>query len=289
MRKVAECMRAPVFTTSPDLSVEEAGACMNRGKTGCLPVVQNGKLVGILTGRDVRSHHPNRLVADAMTTAVLTISPQASLWEARELFQKHPVEQLVVTEDGQVVGLLSREHVEAEILRYVDPMTDFPRPELLKEQARGMLENGDELSVIFLDLDNFRTVNKLYGHLTGDEVLRKAARLLREMVEPGQDLVGRYGGDEFVIVSRRRATDAFALAGRLARRLSEELRAGNVTVSVSAGVAGGRRQSARRDVTSGRTLDDLINLASLRSTEAKKRGLPVVGDDEGLPQPGGHE
>ena len=65
--------------------------------------------------------------------------------------------------------------------------------------------NGAELlkntnvksAVMFMDLDNFKLVNDAYGHGTGDRVLVEVGRILREELR-GKDIVGRYGGDEFV-------------------------------------------------------------------------------------------
>ncbi|MEW6046125.1 MAG: GGDEF domain-containing protein [Bacillota bacterium] len=278
MRTVGECMQTPVVTISPDRSVEDAARRMELAGLSCLPVVESGQLVGVLTVRGILACHPNRLVADAMSSPAITIDPNASVWEARRLFLRHLVEELVVVEGPTVLGTLSRFRVETEIARYIDPLTELPRPDLLKEQAKALLHAGHELAVIFLDLDSFGMVNKLYGHILGDAVIKQAAGLLRSATDPAWDVLGRYGGDEFVIVTRRSAREARALARHLVERLSSELKAGDSVVTVSAGVAGGRRHHARDGIAPGRTLDDLMNLASLRSTQAKKEGRPVVGE-----------
>lgn len=278
MRTVAECMHTPAVTISPDRSVEDAARRLQQAGLSCLPVVEDGQLVGVLTVRNVLACHPNRLVADAMTCPPVTVSPAASVWDARWLFLRYPVEELVVVDGPEVVGTLSRYRVETEIARYIDPLTELPRPELLKEQAKALLRDGHELAVIFLDLDSFGMVNKLYGHLLGDEVIKQAAGLLRSATDPVWDLVGRYGGDEFVVFTRRSAREAAELARDLVQRLSSELKAGETVVTVSAGVAGGQRHTPREGTVPGRVLDDLLNLASLRSTQAKKLGRPVMGE-----------
>lgn len=285
MKAVEELMRSPVLTVAPDLSLREAAQQMNSAGVGCLPVVEGGRLVGILTSRDLRGHHPNRLVADAMSRPVITIGPRASLPEARALFTRYPVEQLVVAEEGHVLGLLGRAYLEAEFARYLDPLTGLPRADLVKAQARNWLEQGYEIAAVFLDMDSFGSVNKLYGHLVGDRVLREATAILQAAVDPGLDLLGRYGGDEFLIITHRPAPEALALAHRLASDLAEGLRVGELTVTVSVGVAGGKRHGERPGSAPTHTLDDLINLASLRSTRAKKDGLSVVGEVAAAPQP----
>ena len=64
----------------------------------------------------------------------------------------------------------------------------------------------DHLVVLFLDLDDFKPVNDRHGHQTGDEVLRAIARRLRNAARE-DELVARYGGDEFVVVTTRAPTD----------------------------------------------------------------------------------
>ena len=74
----------------------------------------------------------------------------------------------------------------------------------------------DRLVVLFLDLDDFKPVNDEHGHQTGDEVLRVIARRLRNAARE-DELVARYGGDEFVVVTTRTRTayDVSLLAERI--------------------------------------------------------------------------
>ncbi len=69
---------------------------------------------------------------------------------------------------------------------------------LSEEIARADRE-GTELSMLFIDLDHFKSVNDQFGHLAGSWTLQKVARLLAEHVPPAA-LVARYGGDEFVVI-----------------------------------------------------------------------------------------
>ncbi len=102
---------------------------------------------------------------------------------------------------------------------------------------------GRPLSVAFLDVDLFKTVNDTYGHAAGDEVLRGIASVLQASLR-ATDFVGRYGGEEFMLILPETAVDAAAvLAEKLRTRVLHERWTvapdTSISVTVSIGVAGG--------------------------------------------------
>ena len=70
----------------------------------------------------------------------------------------------------------------------------------LTESLAEARDTGRELTLIFLDLDQFKTVNDVHGHLAGSQVLREVGFILKRIVQSGSATVARYGGDEFVII-----------------------------------------------------------------------------------------
>lgn len=90
----------------------------------------------------------------------------------------------------------------------------------LEREVRRARREGRPLSLIFLDLDEFKRFNDTYGHPRGDEVLRLVAQTLNETFRRGGDFVARYGGEEFAVVlpdvDARRAA---LYAERLRRRI----------------------------------------------------------------------
>jgi diguanylate cyclase (GGDEF)-like protein len=113
----------------------------------------------------------------------------------------------------------------------------------LERDIRRVRRDGQPLSLVFLDLDEFKLFNDSYGHTRGDEVLRKVAQTLDETFRRGGDLVARYGGEEFAVVlpgvdGRRAGLYAERLRRRI-WRLAIQYNASQLTdrVTISGGVA----------------------------------------------------
>ncbi len=110
-----------------------------------------------------------------------------------------------------------------EARTYIDEVTGFYNTRYLAckldSHIPELLARHRELSVIFLDLDNFKGIVDLHGHLLGSKVLGEAARVINTVLGPDDSLV-RYGGDEFILLLPHRSQGE---ALQLARHLRETL------------------------------------------------------------------
>lgn len=103
------------------------------------------------------------------------------------------------------IDVTDRNEAEAQIkkLAYFDTLTDLPNRRLFMERLKDATESstssGRSSALLFIDLDNFKNLNDLHGHLKGDEFLVSVSRVLSKTVRKG-DTVARLGGDEFVII-----------------------------------------------------------------------------------------
>jgi diguanylate cyclase (GGDEF)-like protein len=125
---------------------------------------------------------------------------------------------------------------------YHDPLTSLANRSLFTDKVReAIAARRGEVAVLFIDLDDFKTVNDSLGHAAGDELLVSAASRLRACLRP-EDLVARLGGDEFAVMIEE-GHDAEAAAVRVARRIMEAfvlpvgVGSESVAVYVSVGIA----------------------------------------------------
>jgi diguanylate cyclase (GGDEF)-like protein len=143
--------------------------------------------------------------------------------------------------------------------------------ELGRREVERALRFSRPLTAIMLDIDYFKNINDLYGHLVGDRVLiGLASRLLQELRQI--DLVGRYGGDEFVaLLPETDLTNAVSVAERLRKVAAGVIipsASAPVKISLSAGVATLNPES--------KDLNSLLHHADQALYEAKRAGRDQV-------------
>ncbi len=190
-----------------------------------------------------------------------------------------------------------------EWLATTDDLTGLKNRRYIWEFARQILEHARQtkgrVTLLVFDIDNFKHYNDVYGHLTGDEILRQAALLMRRCCR-SHDVVGRIGGDEFAVVfwddpyraigdvereRRGAAAEHPSEAILVAKRFQKEFGhadlhllgpGGEGVLTISGGLA-----SFPRD---GATVEQLFERADLALREAKGSGknrIYLVGEPQG--------
>src|SRR5215471_13134684 len=120
-KSVREAMTASVSTVSPSQSLADAAEVMKREDVGSVPVVEEGRLAGIVTDRDIvtravaEQRDPQAVTVEEIASQELvTIEPEQDLDEALALMARHKVRRLPVLEQGRLVGMLAQADVALE-------------------------------------------------------------------------------------------------------------------------------------------------------------------------------
>jgi two-component system cell cycle response regulator len=222
------------------------------GRKGELPILALSSIDSVARRVDILRAGANDFVTKPVVAEELA-ARLGNLLMLRELFDQLESQHTLVREMALRDGLTSlhnRHHLMAEM------------PRLMQEaESRGM-----PLSVVVVDVDHFKKINDKHGHTRGDEVLVAVADVLRGIVR-GQQLLVRYGGEEFVLVLPGTTT---LQAGLGAERLREKIAAANpsgVPVTASFGIA---------TLHPGENFDQLFSRADAALYEAKRGGRNQV-------------
>jgi len=224
----------------------------------CLPVVAHGETLGVVT--------------------IECQSPEAAtMTETRE----ESVISLAEMAGMTISGLRLRERLERQSIR--DGMTglfnrSFMEVALERELHRSARQRR-ELALLMVDIDHFKQFNDTFGHEAGDVVLRQVAESLRQGVRT-EDIVCRFGGEEFVVILPEMTPDAAMERAEALRQMVEDLAPRyhgqplrRVTISIGLAVA----------PHNGEVAEELLRCADRAMYAAKHRGRnQVVPADSGI-------
>ncbi len=165
---------------------------------------------------------------------------------------------------------------------FIDEVTGFYNTRYLAAKLdqfiRDSRHRGEDLSVVFLDLDNFKGIVDSQGHLRGSKILSEVARVIHSVLGPEDSLV-RYGGDEFIVLLPRRSQgEALRLVQRLRQTLNrtpfltEE--GANIHLTASYGIA-----TMPQDAT---TKEELLLIADRAMFRCKGEGKDCIMLGQGL-------
>ena len=183
-----------------------------------------------------------------------------------------PLNARMAIDRAVAIAALAISHIAAEAgLRdaaYRDALTGLGNRRSFFEALDAQVEAGEQPTVLYIDLDGFKSVNDSLGHLAGDAVLRVAARRLASVMRPTDELA-RLGGDEFAVlcggtVSTEQIT---AIASRVVEQLNRPLSVGDgqhVDTGASVGIAQG--------LPAGTPADTILGHADRALYEAKAQG-----------------
>lgn len=173
---------------------------------------------------------------------------------------------------------------QLEYLSRTDTLTEVNNRRHLLEQSGAALntirEQQKDIALLMLDLDEFKKVNDTYGHAAGDQTLATFAQIAKKVIR-NQDLFGRFGGEEFMLLLPDTDLDqAISIANRICHEVASTpiiTKGANIRITVSIGIV---------CTNAGKySMDDLIYYADAALYQAKNLGrnryhvaeLPITG------------
>ena len=175
--------------------------------------------------------------------------------------------------------LLKEEKQKLEELSITDYLTGAFNRRFITSCLKDEMESSDlqqkELTVAMVDIDNFKMINDSYGHLYGDYVLKRVVSTIKSNLRQS-DIVGRYGGDEFLIILRNTTgSEGYAMMERIRRMIQELEWEGDLKVTISGGVI----EAGNNDLTSLlKKADKLLYRAKHMSKNMIEKELTADGN-----------
>ncbi|MEB3209943.1 MAG: EAL domain-containing protein [Leptolyngbyaceae bacterium] len=198
-------------------------------------------------------------------------------WQGTRQWSSHE-ESSLFTLAAAIGAALNRKQTEEKMRHRAlfDPLTELPNRSLFNEQLSFCLKNaqrnGNQLVVMFLDLDRFKLINDTLGHTLGDQLLKEAALRVAAVLRDG-DMVARWGGDEFTILlpQIRHVTDAVDVAERILHMLEAafEIEGHELYITGSIGITFLGEEKSGDD---NADMEALIKHADIALYRAKEKG-----------------
>lgn len=132
-----------------------------------------------------------------------------------------------------------------------DPLTKLYNRRYLEEKLESILDRSIEvnyeISIAFIDIDNFKKINDTEGHLKGDEILKYIGELINSSIR-GSDYAFRYGGDEFLIVYQNTSSEiALKITERIKNNFKKNILFNNYSLTLSSGIASYQKPENYKD------------------------------------------
>ena len=219
----AEHLAVPVPPVSPDMRVAELMELFRSGTVrDMLAVVQSDRPLGVVRRHTLfammsKPLHPEiynkKRITAVMETPSVMIDAQLRLEQVSRLVTHRSgtrwTDEFVITQDGRYFGIgqtmdLLRQITDQQlqVAKHSNPLTLLPGNGPIKDCINRLLTDGRSFVICYVDLDNFKPYNDVYGYAQGDQVLKHLAELLKVAISPRIDFLGHVGGDDFVLVLR---------------------------------------------------------------------------------------
>lgn len=210
----------PIQTLSPAMRIEQVhrmmvqdltvpGYCITENTT-VIGVITRNHLFSTLSGQYAFSLYGNKEISTIMSKEFLHVKYDDPIAKVARLAMQRVPDQLydfvTVTRDGKYAGIVTVKdllektiQIEVNTAKQLNPISGLPGNILIEKQLDEHLHSGQPFTLLYIDIDNFKPYNDVYGFEKGDAVIKLLANILKETL-PKNEFVGHIGGDDFVAI-----------------------------------------------------------------------------------------
>jgi diguanylate cyclase (GGDEF)-like protein len=286
--KVSYVMSKKVATVTPGTTLVTVGRMMSEKKISCVIVQENTKIIGIISERDIvrrlasKGGELSKVKArQVMSSPVQTLYSDTTLDRAVNLMTEKGFRRFPILNRGEkLVGIVTQSDVLKAFVREMEIAHEKLKDLAIRDFLTGMYNRRlfmttlekefyrskrykTPMTIIMIDIDDFKEINDRHGHQHGDRILQTVGDIIRRQTRDA-DIAARYGGEEFIVLTNGSDTGH---AERLAERLRSSIAESGVTVSC--GVAHYPNEKSRFP-------EDLVRLSDEALYAAKRRGKNQV-------------
>lgn len=210
------------ISVSPNISVEQVydllsknieyqGICVTQNDE-VVGVVMRNKLILQMSGRYGFTLNQHKMISSIMDTKFLCVDYQTPISTVSQIAtlrdDDNMYDFIVITKENKLVGTVTikallQKITETELLsaKYQNPLSGLPGNIEIEGKLISCIESKSNTSVLYIDIDNFKAYNDVYGFEKGDLIIKSVAETLRFYV-PESQFIGHIGGDDFIIIAQ---------------------------------------------------------------------------------------
>lgn len=216
-----EHIATPLHMISSDMPISKVSKLMESNDS--LPgfcIKENKKLIGVITRNKLHlkfsgpygySLYNKKPVSAIMSRQFMKVDASTPIDVVAKIAMKrdplHLYDFITITKEDNYFGIVTVKdlleksmQLEIDYAKHLNPLTELPGNIIIEQQLQKCIESSNDLIVLYLDIDNFKPYNDVYGFEKGDKVIIDLAKIL-EKVCPSEGFIGHIGGDDFILIT----------------------------------------------------------------------------------------
>lgn len=216
-----EHIATPLHMISSDMPISKVSKLMESNDS--LPgfsIKENNKLIGVITRNKLHlkfsgpygySLYNKKPISAIMSRQFMKVDAGTPIDVVAKIAMKrdplHLYDFITITKEDHYFGIVTVKdlleksmQLEIDYAKHLNPLSELPGNIIIEQQLQNCIESTKELIVLYLDIDNFKPYNDVYGFEKGDKVIMDLAKILEEVC-PSEGFIGHIGGDDFLLIT----------------------------------------------------------------------------------------